>query len=72
MDRGVNGYPPPGPRIETDARGFASPFTPSARGRSGAAVQPVMRLDLDRATEAEIVAGRVGGHRFATASRIEV
>ena len=50
-ERGVNGYPPRSPRIDTDARG-----TPpcSARGRSEAAGQPVARLDLDRATEAEI------------------
>jgi competence ComEA-like helix-hairpin-helix protein len=53
-ERGVNGYPPPSPRIDTDARGVSAPATSSSRARSGAGGQPVARLDLDRATEAEI------------------
>jgi hypothetical protein len=53
-EQGMNGYPPPSPRIDTDARGTAAAPFPSSRGRSGPAGQPFMRLDLDRATEAEI------------------
>lgn len=53
-ERGVNGYPPPSPRIDTDARGIGSPSLPAPRGRPGAGGQLVARLDLDRASEAEI------------------
>jgi competence protein ComEA len=53
-ERGVNGYPPPSPRIDTDARGAAPSASPFARGRPVIGGQPSGRVDLDRATEAEI------------------
>ncbi|MDB4883420.1 MAG: Helix-hairpin-helix DNA-binding class 1 [Gemmatimonadetes bacterium] len=54
-ERGVNGFPPPVPRIDTDARG-SSPRTPPAGlgGRPPADGALAGRIDLDRASEAEL------------------
>jgi competence protein ComEA len=56
---GANGFPPPDPRIDTDARGGVRPSSLGAfRGppRTSGAIVGAMagRIDLDRASEAEI------------------
>ncbi|MEO6527666.1 MAG: ComEA family DNA-binding protein [Gemmatimonadaceae bacterium] len=54
-ETGINGFPPPGPRIDTDVRG-APPRRRSSPlgGPPSAAGSFAGRVDLDRATEAEI------------------
>jgi DNA uptake protein ComE-like DNA-binding protein len=50
---GRNGFPPPGPRIDTDVRGIraADPGAPTASRKQSARAEP---LDMDSATEQEI------------------
>jgi len=52
-ETGSNGFPPPGPRIDTDVRrAVAPPYAAGAPDRSARA--PGSRLDLDRASVEEI------------------
>ena len=51
---GINGFPPPGPRIDTDARGGAAPPFGAVPPGSPDGRRLVVRVDLDRASVAEI------------------
>ena len=51
---GVNGFPPPDPRIDTDARNGLRTSPKAIGGASGIVGSMVGRIDLDRASEAEI------------------
>jgi competence protein ComEA len=55
------GFPPPGPRIDTDARGAQPRAAVASVARPGGKTPPAARIDLDVATEKEIEAlPRVG------------
>jgi DNA uptake protein ComE-like DNA-binding protein len=53
VERGANGFPPPSPRIDIGVTAN-SPTSSFARGRPRTAGAERARLDLDRASEAEI------------------